>query len=136
MEKITIIGDYTCTDRVRAIKSVRSLSGLGLKEAKDLVEMAMGQRKAEIVFIPDLPISDKRDCIKDLGDCGFSIGLHNSEGVGVQVATQIDPPGEEKNNMIHHLKDLILDSVEREVWGLAKSLIEVYQAHKDQDSGS
>jgi len=68
---------HQSNNKVAAIKAVRAITGIGLKEAKDAVEDAMAGRAANIdsTFNPHDPIHASG--LRDLADMGFDLGDKN-----------------------------------------------------------
>jgi hypothetical protein len=65
--------DSTNFNKVAVIKAVRSVSGLGLKEAKDAVEDAMAGHKITVDIAPNLANVVIEDCVETIEMHGMSL---------------------------------------------------------------
>lgn len=85
----TAWGQSGAFNKVGCIKAVRTLTGLGLKEAKDLVEAAAGPNGTEqpIAVRIDLPESEVRDQVARLKEGGAVVNHHSGSNRSIILGT-------------------------------------------------
>ena len=106
---IYILKAEGCENKVLAIKGVRAITGMGLKESKDLVEEAIDGRVKTLRVT-----SPRKDDVKTGIEC-----IRNS---GCYIEEQTTEGQKE-------LKKLIKHAVDKEQFVLANDLMEVYKNH-------
>lgn len=91
----TTWGQTGAFNKVGCIKAVRSLTGMGLKEAKDLVEAAVGPNGSEQMFairgdIPESEVTEQIAFLKAGGAIVSSLGVsHRSVIMGTLKETAL-----------------------------------------------
>ena len=100
--------------KVAAIKTVRALTGLGLKDAKDLIESTMdisGRTETLDVLGEDLLCPDvRRIQIRALVDMGFVVG-------------------DDSVQLLQELRELAQKAVDVEIFDLGADLFQVLHKH-------
>ena len=116
---------FTCADveqKVAVIKLVRAASGLGLKEAKDLVEETMG--------LADGAVSQAACGWADQNE--FDNWHRDMIGNGVTIFGEIDTtklPDETVEKLVGSAQQLIIDCIMLQAWEMARDLINVLERH-------
>ncbi len=117
-----------CSDKdiakVAVIKLVRAASGLGLKEAKDLVEETMGDddRTADSRFMGSWENQDELTrWNQDMIGNGVTI-LSEQEAM-----TVLTPKVTEQ--LVGQAQQLIIDCIMERAWNMARDLIDVLERH-------
>jgi hypothetical protein len=115
-----------CSDtpsKVSVIKLVRAASGLGLKEAKDLVEETMGTDKTTAACFDGRWENDEQRARwnQDMIGCGVTI-LSELEAIG-QLTTQVT------EKLVGAAQALIIDCIMERAWNMARDLIDVLERH-------
>ncbi len=117
---------FTCVDveqKVAVIKLVRAASGLGLKEAKDLVEETMGNSDTDAVSQTPCGWADQNE---------FDNWHRDMIGNGVLIFGEIDTtklPDETVEKLVGSAQQLIIDCIMLQAWEMARDLINVLERH-------
>jgi len=98
-------------NKVGAIKAVRALSGLGLKDSKDLVETD-GAWSFEIDNSIIVSESAKNDCLKNLKDSGVSV-IEEPGGTSISFSIMEDAMQEALVERNYSLAQDILDTLKK-----------------------
>ena len=113
---ITLPELYTSANKVAVIKAIRTLTGMGLKEAKDLSEQP-GQQRVEVRCPPAedyatgqiIPSQDRFDrAVADLRGQGIPVHIDNFRG-----------------SAMDRLKALVSEAILRDDYELAEALMPV-----------
>ncbi len=115
--KVRMMGNGKCHNKVAAIKAYRTLSGAGLKDAKDAVEAALDGEIVEMTIRPAhvaaLVEGVQDDSLDTLRDQGFTFG---------GLATK-------RTAIIQALRDSAKVSLDSKDYDLAISIIGVLKDH-------
>jgi len=109
-----VLNASNCTNKVKAIKGVRRITGLGLKESKDLVESSMdGNTK---ILMPICPAYDEniRMSLKE------AITMIKDSGCTIQKRAE---------NGQKEMKKMIKHAIDKNEFDLAKELMNTYENH-------
>lgn len=103
------------SNKVAAIKAIRYITGLGLKEAKDLVDAAEGGQRLSFTELeehrrnPDTYAAYNLDReIRNIRDCGYTV---------IEI----------NDRMAKQVKALIIEAIECDEYSMAVDLIAVLQ---------
>ena len=115
---------FNCSDvekKVAVIKLVRGASGLGLKEAKDLVEETMNGSAIESTMACGW--ADQHE---------FDIWHQDMIGLGVTILGELPAtplPDVVTERLVGNAQQLIIDCVMERAWNMARDLIDVLERH-------
>jgi len=104
--------DPAAVDKVRAVKGLRSITGMMLKESKEFIEIVMEGNNSSVRLLNNLPERSFKDGVAMIESAGFKV---------------IDDPIINHEKIKERIKDTIAFCVECEDFDTAKKLIDVLQ---------
>jgi len=101
-------------NKVTAIKALRLLTGLGLKEAKDFIECVMDTQSKTITFVPNPNTVHTTEAIENLASGGF---------------TYVEDLSADREGVLKELKKLTKMAVEKDQSDIAMDLLNLLTKH-------
>ena len=99
-------------DKIRCIKGLRALTGLGLREAKEFVEEVQANKKVTIAMNITDASESANEAIKLLANGGIVV---------------LDSDGESRKMILDEIKILASKSVEASQYDIARQLISILE---------